>query len=359
MERDARLDGVNERQHGGGRVSTLNIGRRILTVGAALAITRCAGAHLPVASTWGSTDGASAVGVPTSALHGATALDHGGPLSWMSPDAVTQDLLYVSDIRTVTVYSYPAGKLEGILRHFYIATGMCVDGKGDVFVADTGYGKIFEYAHGGSKRLATLDSPASDPVGCAVDPTTGNLAVGNQGSGSGVVAVFQKARGKPATYDDPSFYQFYFCGYDGKGNLFADGLTGPASGDVGVAELAKGKTELTNLEVSQYITWPGGVQWDGKHVAVGDQAAPFIYQFAIHGTRGTVVGTTHMGSGARNVGQFWIEDQTLIAPNTIPGRGGNGSKALFYNYPAGGKAVKKIAKGVEAANGIVVSLAPK
>jgi hypothetical protein len=187
----------------------------------------------------------------------------------------------------------------------------------------------------------------------------GNLAVGNQGSGSGVVAVFQNARGKPTTYEDTSFYQFYFCGYDDKGNLFADGLTGPASGDVGVAELAKGKTELTNLKVSQYITWPGGVQWDGKHIAVGDQATPFIYQFAIRGTRTTEVGTTRMRSGARNVAQFWIQDQTLIAPNTIPGRGGNGSKALFYNYPAGGKSIKEISKSVEAAQGAVVSLAPK
>jgi hypothetical protein len=61
----------------------------------------------------------------------------------MSPGAASQDLLYVSDIRTVTVYSYPAGKLEGILKHFYIATGMCVDRKGDVFVADTGLQKKF------------------------------------------------------------------------------------------------------------------------------------------------------------------------------------------------------------------------
>jgi hypothetical protein len=46
----------------------------------------------------------------------------------------------------VTTYSYPQGKLEGTLRNFYLANGMCVDSKGDVFVVDTGYGKVFEYA---------------------------------------------------------------------------------------------------------------------------------------------------------------------------------------------------------------------
>jgi len=67
---------------------------------------------------------------------------------------------------------------------------------------------------------------------------------------------------------------------------------------------------------------------------------------------------THMGSGARSVKEFWIQDQTLIAPNTIPGRGGKGSKALLYNYPAGGRTIKKIPKGVIAAQGAVVSLRP-
>ena len=155
---------------------------------------------------------------------------------------------------------------------------------------------------------------------------------------------------------DSVFDQFYFCGYDGNGNLFVDGLTGSGgSGDFGLAELAKGKSVLTNLIVSQYISWPGGVQWDGKYIAIGDQNNPVLYQLAISGEYANVAGETHMGSGARSVKQFWIQGQTLIAPNTIPGHGGNGSKALFYDYPAGGKATKEIAKHVIDAQGAVVS----
>lgn len=279
--------------------------------------------------------------------------------SLISSDATSQDLLYVSDVRTVTVYSYPQGKYIGTLRHFYLATGMCVDNKGNVFVVDGGYYKIFEYAHGGTKRIATLQSPTKGPVGCSVDPTTGDLAVGSLGFGSApTVAIWKNARGKPKTYQDSAFHQFYFCSYNDRGNLFVDGLTAPGSGHFGLAALPKGASQLKNIAVSQYISYPGGVEWDGKHVAVGDQNRPVIYQLAIARGRGTVVGTTHMGSGARSVKQFWIQGQTLIAPNTIPGHGGYGSKALLYHYPAGGKAFKEISKHVIAAQGAVVSLAP-
>jgi hypothetical protein len=272
----------------------------------------------------------------------------------------SESLLYVSDVRTVTVYSYPQGAYVTTLKNFYIATGMCVDKKGDVYVVDTGFGKVFKYAHGSSKRLATFDTPTADPVGCSVDPTTGNLAVASQGRGSSqppTVAIYKNAGGKPETYTNPSYYQFYFCGYDDRGNLFIDGLIGPASGDVGLAELSKDGHKVVGLKLSQYISWPGGVQWDGKHVAVGDQNSPVIYQFAVSHGGATRVGETRMGSGADNVKQFWIQGQTLIAPNTISGHGGSGSKALLYDYPAGGKAVKEISKHVIAAQGATVSLA--
>jgi hypothetical protein len=279
--------------------------------------------------------------------------------SWISPDAASQDLLYVSDGRTVTVYSYPQGRLLGTLKHFNDATRMCADKNGNIYVVDDSYYKIFEYAHGGTKRLATLTSPIKEPVGCSINPTTGDLAVTSLGFGSSPpIAIYKNARGEPATYSNSTCYQFYFCGYDNKGNLFADGLTGAASGDVGLAELAKGKTTIANVAMNQYISWPGGVQWDGQYVAVGDQNTPVIYQFEIDKERATEVGMTHMGSGARSVKEFWIQDQTLIAPNTIPGRGGKGSKALLYNYPAGGRTIKKISKGVIAAQGAVVSLRP-
>jgi hypothetical protein len=289
--------------------------------------------------------------IPTHAEHGK---------SWMPSYAASQNLLYVSEVRTVAVYSYPQRKREGTLRHFYIATGMCADKKGDVFVVDSGYGKIFEYAHGGTKRLVTLDSPTKGPVGCAIDPTTGDLAVGSQGFGSeATIAIYKNARGKPVTYTDSAFDQFFFCGYDNKGNLFADGLTAPGSGNFALAELPQGKTALTTITVDRYITFPGGVQWDGKHLAIGNQFTN-IYEFAISGHRATSVGTTQLGRDAMYVKQFWIQGQTVIAPNVyIPKGHSSRSNVLFYDYPAGKKATQKITDGVKGAQGAVVSLAAK
>src|SRR6202034_3377504 len=77
-----------------------------------------------------------------------------------------------------------------------------------------------------------------------------------------------------------SSYEFYFCGYDDEGNLFVDGLSAPGTGHFALAELPKGGSALKTITPNQYIGWPGGVQWDGKHVAIGDQITPVIYQFS-------------------------------------------------------------------------------
>ncbi len=270
--------------------------------------------------------------------------------SWMEPDAGKRGLLYVTDVRTVTVYSYPQGKLEGQLKGFYVAVGECVDKKGDVFIADEGYDKIFEYAHGGKKRLATLDSASRDPNSCAIDPTTGNLAVASLGGSSGSVAVYKNAHGKQTTYQDAAFKQYWLCGYDDRGNLFVDGQNNQS--DFVFAELPKRATKLKIITLNQAIGWPGGVQWDGKHIAVGDQNTPVLYRFSIRGSRGRKVGTTSLGSGASVIDQFFIDAKTLIAPNQLVG---SNSDVLFYKYPAGGTATKIITKAVRAAHGVVVS----
>lgn len=111
--------------------------------------------------------------------------------------------------------------------------------------------------------------------------------------------------------------------------------------------------------MDRYITFPGGVQWDGKHLAIGNQFTN-IYEFAISGHRATSVGTTQLGRDAMYVKQFWIQGQTVIAPNVyIPKGHSSRSNVLFYDYPAGKKATQKITDGVKGAQGAVVSLAAK
>ncbi|HEX3370694.1 MAG TPA: hypothetical protein VHS56_14035, partial [Candidatus Cybelea sp.] len=90
----------------------------------------------------------------------------------MRPEAKSDDLLYVASGEQISVYTYPGGRLVGNIGGAVGA--LCSDAAGDVFVV--GY-EILEYAHGVTQPIATLDDYYNNPHGCAVDPTTGNLAV--------------------------------------------------------------------------------------------------------------------------------------------------------------------------------------
>jgi hypothetical protein len=279
--------------------------------------------------------------------------------SWMAPDAVTQDLLYVGgNSGDVTVYSYPKGRLVGTLKnpYFFLPAGECVDKASNIFITDLGANKIFEYRHGGTKPLQILQSAAGDPTGCSIDPTTGNLAVTSLGRGSGGnVAIYPPARGTPTTYTDPNIYSYFFCGYDPGGNLYVDGQAYNPK-PFKFAELPKGSGSFTDIKLPLKMYFPGGVQWDGKYVAVGDQAhesqqTAIIYQFAISGSTGTLKGTTTLNS-SNDVQQFWIQGHRII--------GGNhpNNDVQYWNYPAGGNPTKTITKGIGGPIGMTVSLAP-
>ena len=328
--------------------------RRLVICAAAVLLSACNGAFAPPTAPWSVADQSQTVRTPLNHPL-AVVLEHGGyhpaavrqdgEPSWMAAEAQAQDLLYVSNVHDVTVYSYPQGKLEGKLNGFYYALGDCVDKAGNIWISDPGHNRMVEYAHGATKPRAVLKDEGGS--GCAVDPTTGNLAVA-RGS---IVSIFKNARGKPVSYSDPKITAYNLCGYDNKGNLFVDGLNG--SNKFQFAELVRGGSKLTNITLDQAIGWPGGVQWDGKHVAIGDENAPVIYQFDIAGGRGMKVGTTPLGPNARTVFQYFIDGPTVVAPNECASS--CTSDLLFFAYPAGGKATKKITKGIFYPRGTAVS----
>ena len=152
--------------------------------------------------------------------------------SWMSPDANSQTLLYVSDIATgsVQVFAYPKGTLEGTLTGFGYPQGECADSSGNVYIADAGNDVVVEYAHGGTSPIATLNDPNAYPASCAVDPASGNVAVANlltaQNFNAGTVAIYPPGSSNAtATYADPSIVREYFLAYD----LSGEDLRLPAS----------------------------------------------------------------------------------------------------------------------------------
>ena len=267
----------------------------------------------------------------------------------MASDAKSEDLLYISNVYTVTVYSYPRGKHVGTLKGFYQPLGECSDQAGDVFIAngDT----ILEYKHGGTKPIQTLTFAGYGAIGCGVDPTTGDLATTwNKGDTQGYVAIYQHAKGTPTLYSNGNM-GFIFCGYDNAGNLFVDGENYPGL-VFAFAELPRGGSALTNITLNQSIEYAGAVQWDGKYIAVGDDEAQKIYRFAISGSSGTLKGTVNLGS-AQSVYQFWIKGKKVVGADDLP------STVWVWNYPAGGAPTKSITKGVGSPFGATISVAKR
>jgi DNA-binding beta-propeller fold protein YncE len=276
------------------------------------------------------------------------------PHGWMAPDVKHRDLLYVSDLGTelVDVYSYPEGKLKGSLSGFQAVHSGCVDPHGNVFI--TSSERIYEFAHGGTKPIRTLVDAGYGPTGCSVDPVTGTLAVANigqvSGSAGGNIAFYKHAKGTPKMYADPAIFFDYDCAYDDNGNLYVVG--GDIHGFFKFAEIAAGATSFLNITLDQSINVPGGVQWDGKYVAVEDQGAGYhgstVYQFSIAGSSGTKVGTTTLG-GSSDAIAFWLEGDRIIAPNI-----GSSPNVMIWQYPTGGSARKTITGFTEPV-GVTVS----
>ena len=271
---------------------------------------------------------------------------------WRLPDTA-QDLLYVSNLRSVTIYSYPGGRKEGTIKGFYDARGECVDKHGDVFVTNVGTDQILAYAHGARKRFRALPGYAL-PEGCSIDPSSGDLGTADS---DGTIAIYKSAQGKPRVYKHSPFKQAFWCSYDDKGDLFVDGLGDGASNFL-LAELPKNGLRLRPVTLDQRVGFPGGVQWDGKYLTVGSDEGsatgePVVYRFKITGDHGREVGATTLGSGAADVRQFWIQNATLIAPTERILE----SDVFFYAYPKGGRATKKVSAGLDSPVGAVVSLA--
>jgi len=274
----------------------------------------------------------------------ATHADRSG--SWMAQGIANENLLYVADPGTggVLVYSYrPARyKFVGFLSETG-PTSLCVDRAQDVYVPDvsvTGAKVVFEYAHGGSSPIRIL-GVGGYPEGCAVDPTTGNLAVIAYGNKfyDFYIAIFRHARGKPSIYTDSGFGSITACTYDDRGNFFMDGFV--VSGQLPFAEMPKGSDRFESISLNQTFESAGGVQWDGKHVAVGDAAVADIYEFEIAGSKGTEVGFTPI-NGSSGIGDFFIARKphsNVIVPSAPFEEGGFVS---VYNYPSGGNAKRKL-----------------
>jgi hypothetical protein len=333
------------------RYAHVSLGPFALTlVAASVLLTGCGGSQPPI----------GAPGAISQASATAAHADSGK--SWMLPEAKIGDLLYVSNLGndTVTVYTYPDGDLVQTISGFGEPLGMCTDAKGNVYITDPGKQQIVEYAHGGAKPIKTLKDRSGYPINCAVDPTTGNLAVTNNddtGSRYGGVLIYARAEGKGVQYIDRSIFWYFFVAYDTSGDIFVDGQNFFTDKNL-VAELPQGHNKFEDLAVNQFIEDAGGLQWDGKYLNVGDQIpeAPRIYLFKISGTSAKLVQTVNIDRNHTflDVWQFCIYGNTLVAGPNIS------LEEYFWKYPKGGRPYKRIyKKGLWDPQGVTISPASR
>ena len=236
----------------------------------------------------------------------------------MLPEAENEDLLYVTNYTDVLVFSYPQGKLIGTLKGFYSAVGECIDSKGDLFYTNFKPVNVYEYAHGGTKRM-TVPTKKAGTVGCAINPVNGDLAITGQTS---YVEIFKGAqKGKPVVLQDKAMFFGRFCTYDSAGDLFFNGLTGSEK-HARLSELPANSSKFTTIKLAVNIYYAGSIQWNGKTLAAisyvpwrSPRNKPEIFNFNISGTKATKVSQTPLNRPASAVLQFFIDGSTAIIPN--------------------------------------------
>lgn len=299
-------------------------------------------------------------------------VDHAGS-SWMLDEAKkTKELLYVSDAYTrhVYVYNYKTGALLGRLHGFFQPSGQCVDGNGDIWIADYAGESIVEYAHGGIKPIKSMRT-TGQPDGCSVDPTTGNLAVSNftTPSGGSDIEVFA-ASGKTDYSSQDCYDNLYEPGYDKQGNLLVEG-TNPSDLATNICELPHGGNALETLSLNQSIHQPAGVMWDGKYITLTDvnyDSATAVVQVQQTGSDLTVVNATILDNtcGPYNI----VFQPFIIGKQNTPKNAEQGSVVvgpnaecendfLYWAYPTGGSPTKTLFGSPRAPAGQSVSIATK
>ncbi|HEY1654252.1 MAG TPA: hypothetical protein VGF86_03975 [Candidatus Tumulicola sp.] len=274
----------------------------------------------------------------------------------------SSSLLYVSNAGddTVSVYDYQDGNAKFAFRltGFAGPAAECVAADGSVFVINVQNSKIYEYAHGGTGRVATVTDRFGSPQGCAVDPASGNLAVTNASGldGSpGNVVVYPHGLGKPKQYFISDIDSAAYCVYADDGSLYVDGFSRfYFSGRLDI--LSPGSKSFKTVTINgARILGPGAMQWDQSDLLVGDSALretghSGIYRFKITGLEAKAIDTTKL-RGSGSIYQFWEGDGKIWAPQS------GGNAIHIYAYPAGAL-LGRFAKSTDAPYGITVSSAP-
>jgi hypothetical protein len=261
-------------------------------------------------------------------------------------------LLYVLNGGTqpsVEFVTFPQGRYAGTLSTYGDPTAVCSDAVGNVWVPFYTGGKVLvaEYAHGATSPIAELQAPMRAANGCAVDPSSGDLAVlSNAGiDGNGEILIWAAGKGKPKKYH--TTFEAISAAYDNKGNLLVGGVVSSSSV---FEELPRGAKKLHFVRIEHgVISYGDSVQWDGTYIAVvGDQVHRPIWRLSIANFKAEIVQTVELQGTPFQV-FFWTNGSTIVATERDTKTVG------VWSYPTGGAPTKRL-KGFHDARGVTVSV---
>jgi hypothetical protein len=251
------------------------------------------------------------------------------------------DVLFVSDSgnNTLSRFSYLDGKYLGQVTGLREPRGLCGDAAGNVWVANAGSSTLTEYSHDGA-QIGSLHDDGYEPYSCAIDPTSGDLAVANifsSTNGAGNLAIFSHASGSPAFYAGGDINFAFYVAYAPTGALYIDGLDSDES--FRYASFAHGKFNDITIQGTT-IAFPGPLAWStaGNSVDIADQQSspPAIYRLSRSGRVQRQTDLQCSSSfGLCDIEAFAIDGNRVLADTVGPG-------VQAFRYPQGGPAVKTI-----------------
>jgi hypothetical protein len=276
--------------------------------------------------------------------------------SWISPEAKTAPVLYVSDytaVGYVNVYAQkgknhgPIGQLTG----FAYPANLFVDAQGDLFVADSNDFDVPVYHQGSTTPFETLQDPNEYPFGVA-ENSHGTMYVASDVSSGGLpgnVAVYTGGSLTPtASLSDPRWFSAIDVAVDKSDNVYVCYDTQSGGGTFGVDEFLAGTT--TPVDLGLNIDSCQGLQLDHRqNLIVADTYAPAVDIFppgtttpsAVLGKQGAPAGVAL----TKNAKEIFVGDSSTGAVEE-------------YTYP-GGRLLQTITSGLSRAYGVATDPAAK
>lgn len=268
-----------------------------------------------------------------------------------------EPLIYASGEATaIYMLDYPSGAFVGQFGPgLTLIAGMCTDTAGDVYVVgdDGGDSTIMEFAHGGTSSIWKAQLYSYAAKSCAVDPTTGNLAVDVRYAGyDDEIAIYRQGSSSPSFYAIPNDQALpLYCTFDDSGDLFADAYSGKDN-KWSIAELPEGGSVFRSLPLNKRVSL-GVLQWVSSYLAAAGKDGHVVH-LSISSSGADVIGET---KDAGKAAPTWIEDSDVL----IGAYGNKNRKLAFWNYPQGGKPVTIISRvnaGFKYIDSVLVSTVP-